>query len=133
MPRDIFFPLWLSKTDRFHPTGDVAITDATCTGSLISAGWWDESNELKSIKVSLISGGTSSVLLHRQVTGAPWFHNTTNAEPITVTTALADDDVIEIEVIDSSDNRQIYKKRVDQLKEECDPPVLIDDIETTMP
>ena len=75
----------------------------------------------------LISGATSTVLFFKQAVGTAWFHNSTNADPpFSVTTPLNNGDYISIEVIDSSDNRQIYRKRVDQLKEDCALPMPID-------
>src|SRR5262249_21686962 len=79
VPRDIWG--WSSKADRFHPTADVAITDATCSGSQMWAGWWDESNELKSVTVSLISGSTTSVLFSKQASGSAWFPNSSDTDP----------------------------------------------------
>jgi hypothetical protein len=125
MPRDI--PGWLSKADRFHPTADVAISDGICNGTQMWAGWWDEGNELKSVTVSLISGGSTSILFLKQAVGSAWFPNSSDTDPpFPVTATLADSDVVSVEVIDSSDNRQIYKKTVEQLKSECALPVMAD-------
>jgi hypothetical protein len=79
VPRDE--PGWISKADRFHPTGDVAITDLTCSGAQMWAGWWDEGNALKSVKVSLISGPTTSVLFLKQAVGTAWFPNSADTDP----------------------------------------------------
>ena len=125
VPRDI--PGWASKADRFHPTADVAISDTTCSGSQMWAGWWDEGNALKSVTVSRISGGLTTILFQKQAVGSAWFPNSIDTDPpFPVAGTLADTDVISVEVIDSSDNRQIYKKRVDQLKSECALPIMVD-------
>jgi hypothetical protein len=43
-----------------------------------------------------------------------------------VNVPLAGSDVVQIEVIDSSDNRQIYKKTVERLRDDCTLPGPID-------
>jgi hypothetical protein len=107
------------KSDWYHPTGDLAIISSTCAPRKLRVGWWDDTNQLKSVKVSL-----NGAVIYQHAAAAPFANGSAT---FNTTGTIANTDVMTVEVIDMRDNRQIYKKRVDVLKDECGMPQILDD------
>ncbi len=108
-PTGVNFP---AKHDRFHPTEDIAVLDRFCQGKRLRVGYWDDSGTLKDIEV-LVNG----VQIDHKA-------NIPNGAHKILNLSLANDDRVKVIAIDPSDNRQIYEKRVSQLKNECTPTPL---------
>ncbi|HEX4825921.1 MAG TPA: hypothetical protein VFV19_16595 [Candidatus Polarisedimenticolaceae bacterium] len=104
------------KFDWYHPTADAAISTSNCAATQLRVGWWDDSNALKSISVLLNDS--------RSIYSAQWpdsSHPIQNGEVLLSILGVSSSDWITVEVHDAADNRQIYRKRVDQLVAECTP------------
>ena len=108
--------------DWYHPTADMALADPDCTTSVgLRIGWWDDTGAVTRIKVKL--NDTTTL---QDTTGN--FPNGNNddppsGQPLPLPT-VSSSDWITLEVQDAAGNRQIYRKSVEQLMEECVPPHL---------
>lgn len=122
MPRDASNSNPHYKHDWYHPTGDLALTSPTCVARGVRVGWWDDTNQLKEIKVSL-----NSTLVYQNL----WNGTTpipNGSATFQLTQVAANSDVMTVEVIDKADNRQIYKKKISTMKDECAVPFQLDPV-----
>lgn len=108
------------KHDWYHPTADVAVINSGCTGQYLRVGWWDDTGAVKSIVVKL----DSQVIYSNSVSAPPGLAN--NTATITLAAPASNSAVVTVEVIDLADNRQIYRKKIDQMRDECLLPVVSD-------
>jgi hypothetical protein len=119
MPRDADPPgSYGFKFDWYHPTADAAISTSNCAATQIRVGWWDDSNQLKSVSV-LLGDNVTAPLYYAQWTDPA--HPIRNGETLVALPNVSPTDWITVEVHDAQDNRQIYRKRIDKLVAECTP------------
>jgi hypothetical protein len=121
MPRDKNPQLagdWHYKSDLFHPTADLAISTSDCLPRRIRVGWWDDSDQLKSVKV--LKG---SAVVYQNSPGIAFKNGSIT---FALTGPTSDNDVLTVEVIDWKDNRQTYKKRIGPMRLECAQPLETD-------
>lgn len=106
------------KFDWYHPTADTAISTSNCAATQLRIGWWDDSNALKSISVLLDDNQAAPIYYAQWPDPA---HPIRNGKAVVALPAVSPGDWITVEVHDAQDNRQIYRKRIDQLVSECTP------------
>lgn len=106
------------KFDWYHPTSDTALSTSNCAATQLRVGWWDDSNQIKSVSV-LLDENASSPLYYVQWPDAA--HPIRNGEALVALPSVSPTDWITVEVHDAQDNRQIYRKRIEQLVAECTP------------
>jgi mono/diheme cytochrome c family protein len=116
LPRDRSGTTFPYNFDWYHPTGDIGLSDPACATTALRVGWWDDTGTVASIKVWLNEEPTPLFNLGSRANG--------DTEPGLPLPPVSSSDLIKLEVVDATGNRQIYRKTVDQLLDECDlaPP-----------
>ena len=107
------------KFDWYHPTADAALSTANCATTQMRVGWWDDSNKIKSVQV-LLNDNAASPLYFQQWPDPQ--HPLANGATLVNLSGVSALDWITVEVRDHKDNRQVYKKRVEQMVGECAAP-----------
>jgi hypothetical protein len=118
MPRDTGYPKGY-KYDWYHPTADTAISTTDCALTQMRVGWWDDSDQLKSVKVWVNDNSGNPLYSQVWPGSGPAI---ANGSALFGLPALSYSDTVAVEVRDLQDNRQIYRKRVDQLQNDCVVP-----------
>jgi hypothetical protein len=106
------------KFDWYHPTADAALSTGTCAPTQLRVGWWDDSNQMKSITVLLDDNAGSPLYAQTWPDSA---HPIANGKTLIALPTVSSSDWVTVEVRDHQDNRQVYRKRIDQLVAECTP------------
>ncbi|MEM7355037.1 MAG: hypothetical protein AAF657_29780, partial [Acidobacteriota bacterium] len=117
MPRDTG-STYVTQFDRYHPTTDIAAIDAFCKAKKLRVGFWDDTGSLASVEVYL-----NGVLL------PPALTNVANGSQVFPNLTLLNNDRIKVVAEDAAGNRQIYEKKVKQLKNECARKIQIVEID----
>ncbi len=120
LPRDTG-TAYPANHDRYHPTADIAAFDITCKAKKLRVGYWDDGGLLTEVKV----------FVNNTVIDAAT--NVANGAHVITNLSLVNNDRVKVVVEDPAGNRQIYEKRVKQLKDECKPNVVYIDQREAIP
>ena len=112
MPRDTG-STYDAKYDRYHPAVDGAVIDNLCTGSKVRVGYWDDGGWLARVEVS-VNGAPL----------APAAVNQRNGSFTLTGLSLTNGDRLQVLAEDLAGNRQMYEKKVKELKDECKPKLI---------
>lgn len=104
--RDYFY-------DWYHPAVDAAIDTGTCSPNRLRIGYWDDTGSISSLEVYL-----NGTLLAS-------YSGLSNGSLTLPVSGLLNRDVIRVVATDPTDNRQMYEKKVIELKKECKPTHII--------
>lgn len=99
--------------DWYHPAVDVAIDTGTCSPTRLRVGYWDDTGSIDKLDIYLNDALQAT------------YSSLSNGSLTLNFTGLVNRDVIRVVAEDPSDNRQMYEKRVVELKKECDPTDII--------
>ena len=102
-----------AKFDRYHPAVDVAAIDALCKAKKLRIGYWDDSGNLADVE-TFVDG----TLIHSTGPKPNGAHSLSQL-------SLTNPQIVKVIATDEAGNRQIYEKKVKQLKDECTPTVVI--------
>ena len=107
MPRDTgaSYPY---QHDWYHPAVDVAAVDRVCQAKNLRVGYWDDSDFLQTVETYV-----NDVLIDSVSAVANGSHRILGL-------TLVNSDRVKVVATDATGNRQIYEKKVKQLKAECD-------------
>lgn len=109
LPRDTG-SVYDANFDRYHPAMDIAAIDGLCQASKLRVGYWDDSGFLS--KVEVLRNGLPLV--------APVL-NVANGSHILNGLSLSNGDRIKVIGEDAAGNRQMYEKKVKEIKDDCQP------------
>ena len=113
MPRNLGVNNYDYHYDWYHPAVDSAIATGTCLPTRLRIGYWDDTGLITTLEVYL-----NGTLLAS-------YSNLTNGSLTLPVSGLLNRDVIRVVATDPSDNRQMYEKKVAELKKECKPTDII--------
>lgn len=113
MPRDTGTD-YAAKHDRYHPALDIAAIDGLCQASKLRVGYWDDSGSLAKVEVLLNGAPLVAPVL-----------NVANGSHVINGLSLSNGDRIEVIGEDGAGNRQMYEKKVKELKTDCNPNVVV--------
>ena len=105
---------YATKHDRYHPAMDIAAIDWLCKASKVRVGYWDDSGFLA--KVEVLLNGLPLV--------APVL-NVANGSHTINGLSLSNGDRIKVIGEDAAGNRQMYEKKVKEIKDDCSPHVVV--------